>query len=247
MNLLFRLDQGSTDFEDIEKARLFFKSTIRDRDDNYFYDSRNLKQIDCGEKIYFSYDSQVVAIAIFTGNTTENKDRDEKFIYGHQLSHIRIIEHSKRMDNKIIGPRSRNYLKTDIMQNEIDRIILGVQDIYPDEITTYTEGASKTVIVNKYERDSEARKECLNHYGYDCIICGFNFELFYGEIGRDAIHVHHIVPLHKIKSGYQVDPINDLIPVCPNCHLILHRKNADDWNKLKSKLNKKHNKKIKSD
>jgi len=30
--------------------------------------------------------------------------------------------------------------------------------------------------------------------------------------------------LEDIKDEYEVDPINDLRPVCPNCHAMLHRK-----------------------
>lgn len=47
----------------------------------------------------------------------------------------------------------------------------------------------------------------------------------YGEIGNGFIHVHHLVPLSAIKENYHLDPINDLIPVCPNCHAMLHRQN----------------------
>ena len=46
----------------------------------------------------------------------------------------------------------------------------------------------------------------------------------YGELGKDFIHVHHIVPLNTIGEEYKVDYKNDLIPVCPNCHAMLHRK-----------------------
>lgn len=31
------------------------------------------------------------------------------------------------------------------------------------------------------------------------------------------------IPLSEIKNEYTVDPITDLIPVCPNCHAMLHR------------------------
>ena len=55
-------------------------------------------------------------------------------------------------------------------------------------------------------------------------MCGFNFEQTYGEIGEGYIHVHHIKPLSEIQEGYEVDPINDLLPVCPNCHAMLHKK-----------------------
>jgi hypothetical protein len=38
------------------------------------------------------------------------------------------------------------------------------------------------------------------------------------------IHVHHLVPLSGKQQGYEVDPVRDLRPVCPNCHLIIHSK-----------------------
>ena len=47
---------------------------------------------------------------------------------------------------------------------------------------------------------------------------------FYGHLGEGLIHVHHLRPLAQIGIGYQVDPITDLIPVCPNCHAVIHRK-----------------------
>lgn len=45
----------------------------------------------------------------------------------------------------------------------------------------------------------------------------------YGNIGKGFIHVHHLVPLSAIKQDYQLNPNTDLIPVCPNCHAMLHR------------------------
>ncbi len=87
----------------------------------------------------------------------------------------------------------------------------------------YFEGAVTSVEVNKYERDRTARAICIEHYGAKCQACGMDFESFYGEIGRGFIHVHHIVPISTIGAEYEVDPINDLRPVCPNCHAMLHR------------------------
>jgi 5-methylcytosine-specific restriction protein A len=45
----------------------------------------------------------------------------------------------------------------------------------------------------------------------------------YGDIGKGFIHVHHLKPVSQIGETYEVDPINDLRPVCPNCHAMLHR------------------------
>jgi 5-methylcytosine-specific restriction enzyme A len=84
------------------------------------------------------------------------------------------------------------------------------------------EGASITVPVNKYERSPEARARCIEHHGYKCSVCNFDFEKTYGHLGRHYIHVHHIVPLGEIKTTHEVDPIKDLIPVCPNCHAMIH-------------------------
>jgi predicted HNH restriction endonuclease len=57
-----------------------------------------------------------------------------------------------------------------------------------------------------------------------CFICGFNFSDVYGEIGQDFIHVHHLRQLADIGEEYEVDPVADLRPVCPNCHAIIHRR-----------------------
>lgn len=101
---------------------------------------------------------------------------------------------------------------------------------YPDEVSeTLEEGTRKTVIVNVYERNPIARKKCIEHYGVQCQVCEINFENTYGVLGKDFIHVHHLVPLHEIQKGYEVDPIRDLIPVCPNCHAMLHRKENGDY------------------
>lgn len=90
------------------------------------------------------------------------------------------------------------------------------------EAELLTEGAARTVQVNSYERNPEARRRCLENYGFRCIVCDFSFEDRYGSIGKRYIHVHHLVPLSKIGAEYEVDPVRDLVPVCPNCHAMIH-------------------------
>jgi len=111
---------------------------------------------------------------------------------------------------------------------------------YPDEIpddegTDHREGKAKQVLVNVYERNSKARLECIDEYGYVCAVCSFNFESFYGTLGSGFIHVHHLVDIATTDQEYTVDPIKDLRPVCPNCHAMLHKeKPAMSIEKLKS-------------
>lgn len=98
----------------------------------------------------------------------------------------------------------------------------------PDELdpndSVLFEGAKKQIYVNAYERNPVARNKCINIYGFKCIVCGFDFADVYGNIGENTIHVHHKKPLSEINEQYIVDPVNDLAPVCPNCHLIIHKK-----------------------
>ncbi len=100
-----------------------------------------------------------------------------------------------------------------------------LSNLFPDEVTEgeYLEGRVKTVNVNAYERNPEARRKCIQHHGTNCSICGFDFHKVYGDLGEGFIHVHHRVPISSIGKEYSLDPIKDLIPVCPNCHAMLHR------------------------
>jgi 5-methylcytosine-specific restriction protein A len=88
---------------------------------------------------------------------------------------------------------------------------------------TYMEGMPNQIAVTIYERNPHARKKCLEHYGYSCAVCDFNFEKTYGQTGKDVIHVHHLTQVAAIGQAYQIDPIKDLRPVCPNCHSIIHK------------------------
>lgn len=99
--------------------------------------------------------------------------------------------------------------------------------IYPDEFDKdekFVEGKSKLIKVNFYERNPIARRRCIDHFGSNCQVCKINFEKIYGLIGKNFIHVHHKVELHTIRSEYSINPITDLIPVCPNCHSMLHKR-----------------------
>ena len=98
---------------------------------------------------------------------------------------------------------------------------------YPDDserLSTLAEGAVKTVTVNAYERNPDARQRCIEHYGFACSVCQSTLEDRYGQIGRAYIHVHHLTPISSIGQEYRLDPVKDLRPVCPNCHAMLHRR-----------------------
>lgn len=142
------------------------------------------------------------------------------------LSFERLLEHGLKG-----APRGPLKLEEDKL--ELREYIERCFDTYeedsrfPEEIEEdkdFFEGAGVKVTVNKYERNTEARRKCIEHNGCKCNICGINFGEVYGEVGKGFIHVHHIIPISEINQEYKIDYKNDLIPVCPNCHAMLHRK-----------------------
>ena len=101
------------------------------------------------------------------------------------------------------------------------------QPIYPDEVDSeikYAEGKTKKVLVNNYERNPIARKKCIEYFGSTCQVCGFDFGERFGELGEEFIHVHHKIDIATIGNEYSINPLTDLIPVCPNCHSMLHKR-----------------------
>lgn len=96
------------------------------------------------------------------------------------------------------------------------------------------EGAAYQITTNRYERCARLRKECIDYYrsindlALVCLSCSFDFEDVYGELGAGFMHIHHIDPLGDLQEERLVDPKKDLVPLCPNCHTMVHRKLSSD-------------------
>lgn len=87
-----------------------------------------------------------------------------------------------------------------------------------------------------YARNPKAREECIKAYNseYKCVVCGMNFVETYGEIGKEFIEVHHLFPISQTNGVHEIDPAKDLIPLCSNCHSMIHRlEDPSDWQSLK--------------
>jgi len=88
----------------------------------------------------------------------------------------------------------------------------------------YKEGLRFSIVSTAIERNSIARQKCIEHFGCKCYVCSFEFKRTYGELGGDYIHVHHKTDISSRGGEYEVDPIRDLVPLCPNCHAMIHQK-----------------------
>lgn len=123
----------------------------------------------------------------------------------------------KKLDSKSVNGKNRKVWAYRVSAFRSTEEVVGLCNVF-------FEGNVSRVIVNRYERDARARQKCIDHYGLDCKACDMNFELFYGDLGKGFIHVHHKKELNSISHEYEVNPIEDLVPVCPNCHAMLHKR-----------------------
>ncbi len=105
-----------------------------------------------------------------------------------------------------------------------DRYPAMVFSSLPD--STLIEVLAREANVIARARNSDAREACIAHYGPVCLVCGFDFEATYGELGVGIIEVHHENPRAVCAGAYTIDAIADLKPVCANCHRMLHRGTA---------------------
>ena len=112
----------------------------------------------------------------------------------------------------------------DILEDiESDNLEEGL--IIKEEAESYRlEGKVKHVYGKLYERKKKNIALAIAYHGTKCKICGFNFEEVYGTRGRGYIEIHHINPLSTISEETKINPATDLIPVCANCHRMIHRK-----------------------
>lgn len=149
---------------------------------------------------------------------TKGMDRFQKALQALSL-HIDCYEGTPGVD--VSGNR-------EILNKYLASYGLAGDDYFEESITgsaSLLEGRTKQITVNIYERNPIVRAKCIEHHGPVCQVCDLNFEIKYGKIGKGFIHVHHLIELSTIGDDYEVDPIHDLHPVCPNCHAMLHKKN----------------------
>ena len=164
-------------------------------------------------------------LAVFKNDISNSLEIDSQ---GDFEITINKTDNSKKIFKILLDSLFEFSEKCDLLElsNEINKLA-NEQQIHIDLNNTtdekFLEGIQKIITTTVSERNPKAREKCINHWKYNCIVCGFNFENTYGELGKDYIHVHHINQISTIKKEYEVNPIEDLRPICPNCHAMIHR------------------------
>jgi len=97
------------------------------------------------------------------------------------------------------GPRS---LKDGLLEFVLERLDIYIKETQLDESLLenieYKEGKVSTYYGTRFERNQKLRQK--------------------------VIEIHHIKPMYSIKGEISVNPYINLVPLCSNCHKMIHRK-----------------------
>lgn len=94
------------------------------------------------------------------------------------------------------------------------------------------EGKVRTASLKIYERSAKLRDAAIRHFTIDgsipCRVCGFDFAKIYGTYGEGFIEIHHLKPVFSYgDEGIEKtldEALSNLVPLCSNCHRMIHRK-----------------------
>jgi 5-methylcytosine-specific restriction enzyme A len=134
------------------------------------------------------------------------------------------IEKSPTIRFKKISPVNKSYEIVFIDPSSIE------QDIRSENLEEFEprkDGSVKEYYGKRYERIPANRQKAIEIHGTNCAVCGFNFIEFYGERGEGFIEIHHTKPLYLAEEAQAPNPNTDLLPVCSNCHRMIHRRSDD--------------------
>jgi len=244
----------------------------QDRNSNTFVDWRQSNDFTIGDIVFLyktspksqiAYRMEVEQVGLYFDESTDKEMfwKDKPLFYdglgSHRYVRFRLLmeypdgfltiralhEHGLRGNIQGVMQCKNEELLSYLKGEYLDFTPIDNSNLENSSVAEFTEGEVHEVVQNRYERNREARDKCIEAKGCKCAVCGMDFEEWYGEIGRGFIHVHHLIPISSIGENYVIDPIKDLVPVCPNCHNMLHRKDPPfSPEELKAKMNKIKNK-----
>lgn len=199
--------------QDLIKPSGIDAEILTGRKDTYFSQKvRNLKSHDTLErKDYATYDS--------SGYTITEKGRD--FVKQNMDSIAYLFGNSFEYED----------VKTTL--DEIDNPQKSSKLILP-YTELVTEGNTILTTSTITQRSQRLRNVAIEHFTKNgvisCDCCGFEFKSFYGEeYGKSCIEIHHMKPIFHYQEEDVTKTIDEalknLLPVCPNCHRVIHKNN----------------------
>lgn len=128
------------------------------------------------------------------------------------------------------------------VKNVVDRIDKNRKVVSFEEELTGEGIVTTAKDVKRRTRSSKLRKAAIEHYAVDghikCHCCDMDFDVSYGpEYADSCIEIHHRKPIYMYEDEdinlTIADALKNVIPVCPNCHRVIHRQKlfSDDGNR----------------
>lgn len=107
-----------------------------------------------------------------------------------------------------------------IHQSQLEKKLQVILNTKDNTQQSFDEGFRTEIVKEVVVRKQQLIDLAKNKYGTKCTACNFDFGNMYGSHGEGFIEVHHLFPISKGKRKTKVE---DLRPVCANCHRMLHR------------------------
>jgi len=124
------------------------------------------------------------------------------------------------------------YIATDVIEGKKGSSTTKKKVIVFDENDLIIEGLKSKNKSQAYSRSSKLRDAATEHYKFEgkivCSACGFDFGEVYGDLGKGYIEIHHIKPVFSYdEKDIELtikDALENVAPLCSNCHRMVHRK-----------------------
>lgn len=220
---LMSLNNGRATTSDlIQNLRTIMKPTGEDiailagrNDDKFSQKVRNLRAHGTFER--FGY-------AEYHGNAKRG------YVEITDLGNQHLKQNQNILTYLLINDFSYSDLKDNLVKIEINKNRQQVEVF--DENIVIREGIKKITEVASFEQSQKLRHFAIQYYSKNnrisCNCCSFNFEDYYGsELGKDFIEIHHTKPIFKYENedmeSTLLKAVKNLMPVCSNCHRIIHR------------------------
>ena len=169
---------------------------------NHQADKRIIESVSNGDEIYLFYRIKHHMPFIFKGRIflidyTEYSDKPNHFRFANDKN-----------------------LRDAVSSLETESITHGVE---LSEFVPNPEGRKKIAQSIRFERSRKNRKMAIELHGKKCVVCGFDFDVFYGaDLSNGYIEAHHVKSVAELE-GEEIDIENDMMTVCSNCHSMAHR------------------------
>lgn len=140
-----------------------------------------------------------------------------------------------KITKKGISVLDENKLVLAVMKAQGFRIKKIAEETKGDySLVVIEEGTTEYKTVNQRRRSQKltriAIKEFKKAHGNKlfCSVCDFDFFKTYRQYGKDYIEIHHVEPIHLMDTkGVKTmlsKALQKMVPLCSNCHRIIHRK-----------------------